>query len=84
MPMPTVPAGRSPLTTRITAAPVELGPGDLMEIAVLDTPEVSGRFRVNAAGEITMPLIGAVPVKGLPAGTSADADRQEAGGGQLY
>ena len=66
MPMPTVPAGQSPLTTRITAAPVELGPGDLMDIAVLDTPEVSGRFRVNAAGEITMPLIGAVPVKGLP------------------
>ena len=66
MPAPSVPAGQSPLTTHITAVPVELGPGDLMDIAVLDTPEVSGRFRVNADGEITMPLIGAVPVKGLP------------------
>ena len=66
MPLPSVPVGASPLTTHITAAPVELGPGDLMDIAVLDTPEVSGRFRVNADGEITMPLIGAISVKGLP------------------
>src|SRR5207244_3000436 len=66
VPGPSGPAGSSPLTTRITAAPVELGPGDLMDIVVLDTPEVSGRFRVNSDGEITLPLIGAIPVKGLP------------------
>ena len=65
-PTPSTPrVGQSPLTTHITAASVELGPGDLLEIDVLDTPEASGHFRVNAAGEITMPLIGAVPVKGL-------------------
>ena len=63
--LPNVPLGQSPLTTHITAAPVALGSGDLMEIAVLDTPEVSGHFRVNADGEITMPLIGTVHVKGL-------------------
>jgi polysaccharide export outer membrane protein len=66
MSAPSVPVGTSPLTTHITAAPVELGPGDLVDIAVLDTPEVGGRFRVNADGEITMPLIGAIRVKGLP------------------
>jgi len=64
-PLPfSTPAKQSPLTTTTTSASVELGPGDLLEIAVLDTPEVSGRFRVNASGEITMPLIGTVPVKG--------------------
>jgi polysaccharide biosynthesis/export protein len=65
IPAPSLAVGMAPLTTRITAAPVELGPGDLMDITVLDALEVSGRFRVNAAGEITMPLIGVVPVRGL-------------------
>src|SRR5207253_11272437 len=45
MPAPSAPAGQSPLTTRITAAPVELGPGNFMDIPVHDTPEVAARFR---------------------------------------
>jgi polysaccharide biosynthesis/export protein len=55
----------SPLSTTMTAAPVHVSPGDLLEIGVFDTPELTGKVRVNSDGEITLPLIGAVHVGGL-------------------
>jgi polysaccharide biosynthesis/export protein len=55
----------SPLSTTMTAAPVQIGPGDLLEIGVFDTPELAGKVRVNSDGDITLPLIGAVHVGGL-------------------
>ena len=55
----------SPLSASMTAAPMQIGPGDLLEIEVFDTPELAGKARVNSHGEITMPLIGSVPVGGL-------------------
>jgi polysaccharide biosynthesis/export protein len=55
----------SPLSTTMTAAPVHVSPGDLLEIGVFDTPELTAKFRVNSDGEITMPLIGAIHVGGL-------------------
>jgi polysaccharide biosynthesis/export protein len=61
------PAGisTSPLAMTMTAAPVQLSPGDLLDIGVFDTPELSGRVRVNSKGEVTLPLIGALHVGGL-------------------
>lgn len=59
------PAPISPLSTTMTAAPVQIGPGDLLEIGVFDTPELVGKVRVNSAGEITLPLSGTVHVGGL-------------------
>jgi polysaccharide export outer membrane protein len=53
------------LSMTMTAAPVKLSPGDLLEIGVFDTPELAGRVRVNSDGEITLPLIGALHVGGL-------------------
>ena len=39
--------------------------GDVLEIRVFDTPELSGKFRVDSHGNITLPVGGSVAVKGL-------------------
>jgi polysaccharide export outer membrane protein len=44
-----------------------LGPGDLLEIVVFDTPELSGKRRVDENGDITLPIGGTISVKGLTA-----------------
>jgi polysaccharide export outer membrane protein len=47
--------------------PLQLGPGDLLDIRTFDTPELSGKLRVDEKGDITLPIGGAVTVKGLTA-----------------
>lgn len=42
-----------------------IGPDDLLTIAVLEAPDLSGPFRVSGDGNITMPLIGSVKAEGL-------------------
>lgn len=45
-----------------------LGPGDLIEIAVFDVPELSGlKLRISNSGSIALPLIGTLPAAGLNA-----------------
>jgi polysaccharide export outer membrane protein len=45
-----------------------LGAGDLIEVAVFEVPELSNlKLRVPNSGEITLPLIGAVPAAGRTA-----------------
>jgi polysaccharide export outer membrane protein len=45
-----------------------LGAGDLVEVSVFDVPEFSGiKARIPNNGEVTLPLIGAVPAAGLTA-----------------
>lgn len=44
---------------------VLIGPGDLLEIAVFDTPELSGKLRVSEKGGVTLPLIGELQLAGL-------------------
>ena len=44
---------------------IRLGPGDLLQITVYSAPDLTTEVRVNAAGNITMPLIGSVHVAGL-------------------
>ena len=52
----------------VAGAPaVRLDAGDLLEITTFDTPELSGKFRVDSRGSITLPIGGAVPVAGLTA-----------------
>jgi polysaccharide export outer membrane protein len=43
----------------------ELGPGDLLEIAVFGVEDLNQVVRVSAAGTITLPLIGRIEVTGL-------------------
>jgi polysaccharide export outer membrane protein len=45
--------------------------GDLLEVVVFDTPELSGRLRVNEIGEVTIPIAGAVRVSGMTAENAA-------------
>ena len=55
----------NPLTTTMTAGPVNLAPGDLLEIGVFDSPELTTRTRVTSGGEISFPLLGKLAVGGL-------------------
>ena len=58
-------------------APVSASPqisvGDLLEISIFDTPELSSRLRVNNHGEVVLPLAGGVHVEGLTAPEAAQA-----------
>lgn len=47
--------------------------GDLIEVTVFDTPELSGSFRVNQEGEVVLPLGGGVQVKGMTAAQAGAA-----------
>jgi polysaccharide export outer membrane protein len=44
-----------------------IGAGDLVEMSVFDTPELSGKLRVSNTGDIILPLVGQVHVAGLTA-----------------
>ena len=49
------------------APPLKIGSGDLIEVSMFDNQDLSGRFRVDENGDITVPLIGRVHVEGLTA-----------------
>lgn len=42
-----------------------LGVGDKLKVSVFGEDNLSGQFEVNAVGQISMPLIGEMPAKGL-------------------
>jgi polysaccharide export outer membrane protein len=48
-----------------TSPTTQVTEGDLLDIVIFDTPELSGRFRVNAKGDILLPLAGTLHVAGL-------------------
>lgn len=51
----------------------QIEPGDLLDIVVFETPELSGRFRVNAKGDILLPLAGMLHVGGMTLAEITDA-----------
>ena len=44
---------------------LRIAPGDLLSVNVYDTPELSSLYRVDVAGDLTLPLCGKVNVRGL-------------------
>ena len=46
-------------------AALRIAAGDLISVSVYDSPELSGAYRVSSEGDLTLPLCGRVPVKGL-------------------
>ncbi len=42
-----------------------IGAGDLLEVSVFDTPELSGKLRVSNGGDVSFPLIGTLHLQGL-------------------
>jgi len=60
-------AASSETATSTSSEALVLDTGDLLDVRVFDTPELSGRLRVDNLGEIVLPVGGAVKVKGLTA-----------------
>ena len=61
-------AGESGAVT--IGADYKIGPNDLLEVDVFGVADLKRTVRVNSTGQISLPLIGTVPVAGL---TSSDA-----------
>jgi polysaccharide biosynthesis/export protein len=78
MVFPLVVAAQSGPPSQIKAASniayaLRISSGDLLEVGVYDTPELSGKLRVNESGEITIPIAGAIRVSGMTAEEAAIA-----------
>lgn len=60
-----------------TSPNTQIAEGDLLDIVIFDTPELSGRFRVDSKGNILLPLAGSLHVASmtLPQITDAVAQR---------
>jgi polysaccharide export outer membrane protein len=54
-----------------------IGAGDLVEMTVFDTPELSGKLRVSNTGDVILPLIGSLHVAGLNANDMQNLIRQK-------
>ena len=52
---------------------LRINSGDLLDIAVFDTPELSGKLRVDEFGQITIPVGGVLKVAGMTAEEAASA-----------
>jgi len=55
------------------APPLTIGAGDLLEVTMYENADLSGRFRVDERGDITIPLVGSLHVAGETAGEAAVA-----------
>lgn len=60
-----------------SGATVPIGAGDLLEMSVFDTPELSGKLRVSNTGDISLPLVGSMHVDGMKAVEAQDLIRQK-------
>ena len=58
--------------TMSPAHPLQISPGDLLEVVVFDTPELSAKLRVDERGNIALPVSGDFKVLGF---TASEASR---------
>lgn len=56
-----------------------LGPADVVSVAVYRAPELTGDYRVDAAGNLNLPLIGAIQVQGQSLTELTDTLRRNLG-----
>jgi polysaccharide export outer membrane protein len=54
-----------------------IGAGDLVEMSVFDTPELSGKLRVSNTGDIILPLVGTIHVADMKANDVQNLIRQK-------
>ena len=59
-----------------TSPATQIAEGDLLDIVIFETPELSGRFRVNLKGDILLPLAGTLHVAGMTLAEITDAVSQ--------
>jgi len=57
--------GSGPIIVPKDISELRIEPGDLLSVNVYDTPELSNSYRVDLAGDVTLPLCGKVNVRGL-------------------
>jgi len=57
----------SPALAPLVASALRISSGDLLDLQVFDTPELSAKLRVSEKGEILVPVVGSVSVKALTA-----------------
>lgn len=55
------------LSSSVGAHALRISAGDLLDLAVFDTPELSAKLRVDEHGNISLPLAGVVSVSGMTA-----------------
>jgi polysaccharide export outer membrane protein len=60
-----------------TAHALQISAGDLLEVNVFDTAELSGKLRVNEHGSIALPVAGDLVVSGLTADQAGQAIEQK-------
>ena len=63
-PVQELPPG-DPLSDALGRAEYRLGPGDLLKVQVFQIPDLDRDIRIDNAGRISLPLIGAVDAAGL-------------------
>ncbi len=71
------------MITTATGGPVNLGAGDLLDISVFDSPELTTRVRVGGDGEVTFPLLGQLLVGGMTPQQVQDLIRERLVSGDL-
>lgn len=59
------------------APKITIGPGDLLDIEVFDTPELSGTSRVNQSGEVNLSVVGTIRLAGLNASEASHRVEEE-------
>ena len=59
--------GSSSASGQISGSDYQIGAKDLLEIRVLEVPELNVERRVSEGGTLELPLLGAIPVAGLTA-----------------
>lgn len=62
---PATPPNQRSSPSNLTALSVQIAPGDLLEVLVFDTPELTQQVRVGADGKAQLALLGNVPLAGL-------------------
>jgi protein involved in polysaccharide export with SLBB domain len=85
---PATTTGDSGIATASGGAPGQppvylVGPGDELNIIVFGHPDLSGNFVVDPQGDLTMPLIGRMPVRGKTVDQITDEVRAAYGGSFL-
>jgi polysaccharide export outer membrane protein len=67
----------------LSAPPLRIGPGDQVDVVIYDNPDLSGHYRVDEKGEITVPLLGPVRVEGLTAAEAGTTLEHRYGDAQI-
>jgi polysaccharide export outer membrane protein len=83
--MQTAPVSNTPVSTPANAVneSLRIEPGDLIHVTVLREPELDQRVRVRDSGEISLPMIGAIQIRGLNSAAAAIAIAQRYRDGQF-